>query len=100
MERSDGTKPLQAQSSMAAVGVDGSFPIAGIGMSAGGLEVAVAFLNAMPPESGIGFVFVQHLDPTRESMLADLLGRATTMPVVEVEDGMRVEPNRVHVIVP
>lgn len=69
-------------------------------MSAGGLEVATAFLNAMPADSGMGFVIVQHLDPTRESMLADLLSRETTMPVVQVEDGMRVEPNRVHIIVP
>ena len=69
-------------------------------MSAGGLEVATAFLNAMPPDSGMGFVIVQHLDPTRESMLAELLARATAMPVVQIEDGMRVEPNRVHIIVP
>jgi len=69
-------------------------------MSAGGLEVATAFLNAMPPDSGMGFVIVQHLDPTRESMLADLLGRETAMPVVQIEDGMRVEPNRVHIIIP
>ncbi len=69
-------------------------------MSAGGLEVATTFLNAMPTDSGMGFVIVQHLDPTRESMLADLLSRETAMPVVQVEDGMRVEPNRVHIIVP
>jgi two-component system CheB/CheR fusion protein len=84
----------------AAEGVGGAFPIVGIGMSAGGLEVATAFLNAMPPDSGMGFVIVQHLDPTRESLLAELLGRATAMPVVQIEDGMRVEPNRVHIIVP
>jgi two-component system CheB/CheR fusion protein len=69
-------------------------------MSAGGLEVAIAFLKAMPPESGMAFVFVQHLDPTRESLLADLLRRETTMPVVQVEDGMRVKPDHVYVIVP
>jgi len=69
-------------------------------MSAGGLEVATAFLNAMPADSGMGFVIIQHLDPTRESMLADLLSRETAMPVVQVEEGMRVEPNRVHIIVP
>lgn len=83
-----------------AEGHGGGFPIVGIGMSAGGLEVATAFFNAMPIDSGIGFVLIQHLDPTRDSMLADLLSRETAMPVVQVEDGMRVEPNRVHVIVP
>ena len=77
-----------------------SFPIVGIGMSAGGLEVATTFLKAMPPDSGMGFVIVQHLDPTRESLLAELLQRATKMPVVQVEDGMPVEPNRVHIIIP
>ena len=69
-------------------------------MSAGGLEVATAFLNAMPTDSGMGFVIVQHLDPTHESILAEILSRETKMPVVQIEDGMRVEPNRVHIIVP
>ncbi len=69
-------------------------------MSAGGLEVAIAFLNAMPADSGMGFVIVQHLDPTRQSSLADILSRETTMPVVQIEDGMRVKPNRVHIIIP
>lgn len=69
-------------------------------MSAGGLEVATTFLNVMPADSGMGFVIVQHLDPTRQSLLADILSRETTMPVVQIEDGMRVEPNRVHIIIP
>lgn len=69
-------------------------------MSAGGLEVATAFFNAMPADSGMGFVVVQHLDPTRESLLAELLGRETSMPVVQIADGMPVEPNRVHIIIP
>lgn len=90
----------RSHGSDAAEGVGGAFPIVGIGMSAGGLEVATAFLNAMPADSGMGFVIVQHLDPTRTSLLAELLARETAMPVVQIEDGMRVEPNRVHVIVP
>lgn len=80
--------------------VSNSFPIVGIGMSAGGLEVASAFLKVMPADSGMAFVIVQHLDPTRESLLADLLRRETKMPLVQVEDGMRVEPNHVYIIVP
>jgi two-component system CheB/CheR fusion protein len=79
---------------------NGAFPIVGIGMSAGGLEAVIPFLNAMPANSGMGFVIVQHLEPSRTSMLAELLGKQTKMPVVDVEDGMRVEPNRVHVIIP
>jgi two-component system CheB/CheR fusion protein len=79
---------------------DGQFPVVGIGMSAGGLEVATAFLKAMPADSGMAFIFVQHLDPTRESLLADLLARETAMPVVRIEDGMRIEPDHVYVIIP
>lgn len=81
-------------------GEGGPFPIVGIGMSAGGLEVATELLNAMPPDSGMGFVIVQHLEPTRKSLLAELLGRQTSMPVVAIADGMKVEPNHVYVIIP
>src|SRR6185503_21044947 len=56
------------------------FPIVGIGASAGGLEAVTQLLHALPTNSGIGFVLVQHLDPTHESILADLLSRATAMP--------------------
>jgi two-component system CheB/CheR fusion protein len=81
-------------------GNGGPFPIVALGMSAGGLEVVTEFLKAMPPDSGMGFVIVQHLEPTRKSLLAELLGKHTQMPVIEVEDGMAVEANRVYVIVP
>ena len=97
------TKPIRKAKAVEneTTGVDGSgFPIVGIGMSAGGLEVASAFLRAMPADSGMAFVIVQHLDPTRESLLADLLRRETKMPVVPVKEGMRVDSNHVYVIVP
>jgi two-component system, chemotaxis family, CheB/CheR fusion protein len=77
-----------------------AFPIVAIGMSAGGLEVATEFLKAMPPNSGMGIVIVQHLEPTRKSLLAELLGKHTKMPVIEVEDGMAVQPDHVYVIIP
>ncbi len=72
----------------------------GIGASAGGLEALEQFLGAVPPGCGMGFVIVQHQDPTREGMLAELLQRATELEVVQVEDGMAVEPGRAHVIPP
>ena len=75
-------------------------PIVGIGASAGGLNAFKAFFAAMPPDSGIGFVLVQHLDPNHKSILADLVGRQTPMPVVEAEDGMAVAADRVHIIPP
>ncbi len=74
--------------------------IVGLGASAGGLNAFKEFFGAMPPKSGIGFVLIQHLDPGHLSLLADLVGRQTRMPVVEAEHGMPVLPNRVHVIPP
>jgi two-component system CheB/CheR fusion protein len=77
-----------------------SFPIVGIGASAGGLEAFTEILRALPSDTGMAFVVIQHLDPTHASMLTDILSRATTMPVTEVTDQMPVQPNRVHVIPP
>ena len=76
------------------------FPVVGIGASAGGLEAVGEFLDAMPPDSGMAFVLVQHLPPDRESMMAEILGRHTAMPVRQVEDMMSVEPDNVYVIRP
>ena len=76
------------------------FPVVGIGASAGGLEAFKAFLGAMPPDSGMAFVLVQHLDPTHESMMTDLLAKYTAMRVRQIEDDMPVEPNTVFMIPP
>jgi two-component system CheB/CheR fusion protein len=67
-------------------GVRPSFPIVGIGASAGGLEALESFLRHLPDKSGLGFVVVQHLDPTQKGMLAELLARATPMKVLQVKD--------------
>lgn len=74
--------------------------IVGIGASAGGLEAFKIFFAHLPPDSGMAFVLVQHLSPDHESMLTEILARAAPIPVVEAQDGMRVEPNRVYVIPP
>src|SRR6476659_3291357 len=74
--------------------------IVGIGASAGGLAAFRAFLSHMPPGSGMAFVLVQHLAPDHKSILTELLGKVTAMPVIEAEDGMLVEPNQVFVIPP
>lgn len=76
------------------------FPIIGIGASAGGLEALELFLKHVPVSSGMGYVIVQHLDPTRKGMLPELLGRCTTMPVVQVKDLTTVLPDCVYVIPP
>src|SRR4051795_7815653 len=57
------------------------FPVVGIGASAGGLEAMTDFIRAMRADSGMAFVFVQHLPPERESMIADILATKTTMVV-------------------
>ena len=75
-------------------------PVAGIGASAGGLEAFKKFFTAMPPDSGIAFVLIPHLDPTHESLMVELLARHTPMPVVEVREGMPVEANHVYIIPP
>ena len=79
-----------------------SFPIIGIGASAGGLAAFVAFVSGMPKDVNIGmaFVLVQHLAPDHKSMLAELIRRYTPMPVFEVEDNMAVAPNCVYIIPP
>jgi two-component system CheB/CheR fusion protein len=77
-----------------------SFPVVGIGASAGGLEAFTRLLKRLPVDTGMTFVLVQHLDPVHESALTKLLSKATTMPVREVTNNMRVQPNQVHVIPP
>lgn len=77
-----------------------TFPIVGIGASAGGLEAFRHLLRFLPVDTGMAYVFVQHLDPTHESLLTDLIARATPMEVSEVSAAMVVEPNHVYVIAP
>jgi two-component system CheB/CheR fusion protein len=76
------------------------FPIVGIGSSAGGLEALEKFFQKMPPDTGMSFVVVTHLDPTHTSLMPSLLQKHTEMKVVQVEDGMKVAPNQVYVIPP
>ena len=59
-----------------------AIPVVGIGASAGGLEVFKRLLALMPVDTGFAIVFVQHLDPNHHSMLAEILSRATAMPVL------------------
>jgi two-component system CheB/CheR fusion protein len=76
------------------------FPIVGIGASAGGLEAITALLHALPGDTGMAYVVVQHLDPDHKSQLSELLAAATPMPVHTVEDRMLIQANQVYVIPP
>src|SRR5262245_61218572 len=74
--------------------------IAGVGASAGGLEAFEQLLQALPHDTGMAFVLVQHLAPKHESILSELLSKSTRMRVIEVTEGMTVQPNQVYVIPP
>jgi two-component system, chemotaxis family, CheB/CheR fusion protein len=74
------------------------FLVVGIGASAGGLEAFERFLGRLPSDSGLAYVLVQHLDPEHESLLAEILSRATHLPVEIAKDAQRIERNHVYVI--
>src|SRR5665647_803313 len=74
-----------------------SFPVVGIGASAGGLEAFTELFRHLPPDTGMAFVLVQHLDPTHGSMLPELLSSKTAMRVIEATDELPVAPNTVYV---
>ena len=77
-----------------------TFPVVGIGASAGGLEALEQFLKNVPERSGMAFVIVQHLDPTHKGIMPELLQRATSMEVSQAMDRMAVKPDCVYVIPP
>ena len=74
--------------------------IVGVGASAGGLEAFTELLSHLPDDTGMAFVLIQHLDPRHESHLAELLSKATKMPVSQVQDKTCAEANHVYVIPP
>ena len=71
-----------------------------MGASAGGLEAFEELFRNIPPDSGMAFVLVSHLDPDHTSMLTEILQRNTAMPVFEAQDQMKVAPNCVYAIPP
>ena len=77
---------------------DNLFPVVGIGASAGGLDTFKRLLKAIPENSGMAYILVQHMDPSHESILADLLQRVTKIPVLEVTDNVRVAPDHIYII--
>jgi two-component system CheB/CheR fusion protein len=75
-------------------------PIVGIGASAGGLEAFEKFFSHIPAQSGFAFVVIQHLDPRHTSILPELIGRTTHVPVLDAQDGVAAEADHVYVIPP
>ncbi len=76
------------------------FHVVGIGASAGGLEACTELVSALPARNGMAFILVQHLDPTHQSMMVDLLASHTTMTVLQASEGMPIERDHLYVIAP
>jgi two-component system CheB/CheR fusion protein len=96
-------KQLGSSSSAAAAASQsnpGNFPIIAIGASAGGLEAFKQLFSAMPPDSGMAFVLIPHLDPSHESLMVKILSGHTRMPVAEAANGMKIAANHVYIIPP
>jgi len=74
--------------------------LVGIGASAGGLEALSNLIAALPTSLGLAYAVIQHLSPTHRSMMAQLLGRETSMAVKEITDGMAPEPDTIYVTPP
>jgi two-component system CheB/CheR fusion protein len=74
--------------------------VVGIGASAGGLEAVSELLKNLPPDTGMTFIVVQHLDPTHHSALPEILQRQTAMKVTEATEAVHIDPNHVYVIPP
>lgn len=77
-----------------------TFPVVGVGASAGGLTAFREFLEGIPEDSNMAYVLVQHLSPKHESTLPELLAQFCTIPVLFITDDVKLEPNRVYVIPP
>ncbi len=95
--RSDSTQPTPDQD---LPDLPDRFPIVGIGASAGGLEAFQHLFARLPADTGMAFVLIQHLSPSHDSLLSEILARSTSMQVYEVIDRVIVEPNCVYVIPP
>ncbi|MCW3094129.1 MAG: chemotaxis protein CheR, partial [Ferruginibacter sp.] len=77
---------------------DNLFPVVGVGASAGGMEAFKLLLKAIPEESGVAYILVQHLDPFHESILPGILQKITKIPVSEITDNVTVLPNHIYII--
>lgn len=91
--------PAEIQSMKQVTG-NHDFPVVGIGASAGGINALKQFFADLPADSGMAFVVILHLSQQHESNLAAIIQQQTAMPVAQVTETVKVEPNRVYVIPP
>lgn len=74
------------------------FPVVGVGASAGGIEAFKELLQAIPKDSGMAYILIQHLAPNHESILTEILQKSTKVPVVEITDNIKVLPDHIYII--
>ena len=98
--RSHSGRRRDAPQALAGAEGDIGFPVVAIGASAGGLDAFRILLRALPSNSGMAYILVQHLDPTHPSMLVELLAPHAAMPLVVAAEGARLEPDQAYVIPP
>jgi chemotaxis response regulator CheB len=97
---SESHEPDRSSNGMAECHARGSHSVVGIGASAGGLEALTLLIHALPAGLDCSFVIVQHLSPNYRSMLVQLMGRETDMPVKAVEDGDLPQPGAIYITPP
>lgn len=93
-------RPQPAGANRPSTDLINTFPVVGIGCSAGGLEALEKFFANVPADCGMAFVVIQHLDPQHASALPELIGRVANLPVKEARNRMKVVPGNVYVIPP
>ena len=74
------------------------FPVVAIGASVGGLEAVSLLLKNLPSDTGMAYIYVQHLNPDHKSLLTSILGKLTKMPVQDIDDMEAILPNNVYII--
>jgi two-component system CheB/CheR fusion protein len=100
MEKKKRAKASTPKPAAAEPTTEKSFLVVGLGASAGGVRALQEFFATMPPNSGMAFVVILHLSPEHESSLAEIIQSRTAMPVTQVNETHKVEPNHVYVIPP
>jgi two-component system CheB/CheR fusion protein len=76
------------------------FPITAIGASAGGIEAVTDLLKHLPADTGMAYIYIQHLDPEHESKLSEILSKVSKLPVQEATDKLKILPDHVYIIPP
>jgi len=77
---------------------DHRFPVVGIGASAGGLEAFKMLFKATPEDSGMAYILVQHLDPSHDSLLPEILEKSTSIPILEISEATEIAPDHIYVM--